>query len=57
MRFLHIAMGSASELHYQVLLARDLQYMPATAADPLEQHVIEVKRMLSSLIKKLKSTQ
>lgn len=57
MRFLHIAMGSASELHYQVILARDLRFMTTTAADPLEQHIIEIKRMLSSLIKKLKSTQ
>jgi four helix bundle protein len=41
-RFLQIAMGSASETEYQLLLARDL--------DLLQNDVEEVKRMLASLI-------
>ena len=54
-RFLYIAMGSASELECHLLLARDLGFMPAATAQSLESNVSEVKRMLSSLILKLKA--
>ena len=54
-RFLQIAMGSASELEYQILLARDLGYLDATISENLSSAVIEVKRMLASLITKLKN--
>ncbi len=57
LRFLNIAMGSASELHYQVILARDLEFMTATSADLLEKDVTEVKRMLAALIKTIRSSQ
>ena len=53
-RFLQIAMGSASELDYQLLLARDLSYLAETAYLQLCQEVSEVKRMLAALIIKLK---
>ncbi len=53
--FLQIAMGSASELEYRLLLARDLGYIPDAGYLQLEPSVIEVKRMLASLIKKLKA--
>jgi four helix bundle protein len=52
-RFLRMAMGSASELEYHLLLARDLQILTTHEHTPLEQHVTEVKRMLASLIQKL----
>jgi four helix bundle protein len=54
-RFLHIAMGSASELEYHLLLARDLALMESTDYDSLAAGVTEVKRMLASYIKKLTS--
>jgi four helix bundle protein len=54
-RFLYIAMGSASELECHLLLARDLGFMPAADAQSLESGVSEVKRMLASLILKLKA--
>jgi four helix bundle protein len=53
-RFLHIAMGSASELDYQILLARDLGYLSEEVCSQLSLDVTEVKRMLSALIQKLK---
>jgi four helix bundle protein len=53
-RFLPIAMGSASELEYQFLLARDLEYLPGPAYERLIAQVIEVKKMLSSLMQKVK---
>lgn len=49
-RFLQIAMGSASELEYQFLLARDLQYLPNPWYERLTLQVEEVKKMLSSLM-------
>ena len=54
-RFLNIAMGSASELEYQLLLARDLKLLDADEHQSLSGDVIEVKRMLTSLVQKLKA--
>jgi four helix bundle protein len=54
-RFLQIAMGSASELEYELLLARDLGYLNSQDHLPLEQNVQEVKQMLSGLLLKLKA--
>ena len=54
-RFLHIAMGSASELQYHLLLARDLSYLHEDSYRQLHANVAEVKRMLAGLIAKLKA--
>ncbi len=54
-RFLQIAMGSASELEYHLLLARDLNFLDASAYEQLANDVTEVKRMLTSFIQKLKA--
>lgn len=53
-RFLHIAMGSASELEYHLLLSRDLEFLSASEHDTLNREVTEVKRMLSTLINSIK---
>jgi four helix bundle protein len=54
-RFLQIAMGSASELGYHLLLARDLELLKALDYQRLSAGVTEVKRMLASLIHKLRA--
>ena len=54
-RFLEIAMGSASELEYRLLLARDLGYFLPTDYAQLYQSTCEVKRMLASFITKLRT--
>jgi four helix bundle protein len=54
-RFLQIAMGSASELEYQLLLAHDLDYLRNSAYEQLAVQVVDVKRMLSSLMQKVKA--
>jgi four helix bundle protein len=54
-RFLQIAMGSASELEYHLLLARDLKYLDDKDYMALDNQVCEVKRMLTVLIQKLKT--
>jgi four helix bundle protein len=52
-RFLNIATGSASELEYHFLLARDLGYLNETNYPQLNAAVVEVKRMLASLARKV----
>jgi four helix bundle protein len=52
-RFLRIAMGSASELEYHLLLASDLGLLDRVEYERLANDVIEVKRMLASFILKL----
>ena len=54
-RFLNIATGSASELEYHFLLARDLHLFDETAYKRLSMSVVEVKRMLSALARKVES--
>ena len=53
-RFLQVAMGSASELEYHLLLAHDLGLLDDGEYERLESHTVELKRMLTSFILKLK---
>lgn len=52
-RFCSIAMGSASELEYHLLLAKDLRLLNQKEHDEISHQAIEVKRMLAALISKL----
>lgn len=52
-RFLRIATGSASELEYHLLLARDLNLLNPPDHERLTKEVTEIKRMLTSFIQKL----
>jgi four helix bundle protein len=54
-RFLQIAMGSASELEYHLLLACDLGFLETAAYEQLHVRTMEVKQMLTAFIKKLKA--
>ena len=53
-RFLQIAMGSASEVEYHILLAKDLNLLTQENCDDLSARVVEVKRMLASLLIKVR---
>ena len=55
-RFLSIAMGSASEVEYQIILATDLDYISVETSRSLETGLLEIKRMLNSLLQKVRST-
>jgi four helix bundle protein len=55
-RFLQIARGSASELEYHFLLARDLQLLDNAEFKNLEGKVLEVERMLASLVQRLQAS-
>jgi four helix bundle protein len=54
-RFLQMAMGSASEVEYLLLLAQDLGYLAVGTHGDLEAQTTEVKRMLTGLIRHLKA--
>ena len=52
-RFCGIARGSASELEYHLLLARDLELLQESNHERLAPETTEIKRMLTALIQKL----
>lgn len=53
-RFLDIAIGSASEVECQLLLAHDLGYQRQGESEELLALVVEVKRMLAKFIATLR---
>lgn len=53
-RFCQIAMGSASEVEYHLLLARDLNFLAENLYEDLSDDVIEIKKMLATFIHKLR---
>jgi four helix bundle protein len=55
-RFLQIARGSANELEYHLLLAKDLQLLAAAEFTDLEEKILEVQRMLASLVQRLQGS-
>src|SRR5690349_25064948 len=52
-RFLFHSLGSCNELEYDLLLARDLRFLPPASHTRLAGQLEEVRRMLSALIKSL----
>ena len=55
-RFLDIAVGSANEVEYQLLLCKDLEYLDLAVYEELDCGVVEVRKMLISLVSKLRSS-
>lgn len=53
--YLSIALGSASETEYLILLSRDIGYLSAESYAALLEQSQEVKRMLTIFIGKLKA--
>ncbi|MBN1537233.1 MAG: four helix bundle protein [Anaerolineales bacterium] len=54
-RFITIAIGSASETEYLLILSNELGYMKQTDFDHLIKNLTEMKQMLISLLKKVKT--
>ncbi len=52
-RFFRIAMGSANELEYHLILGHDLGFLSDSTYHQLLHELVETKQMLSSFIKKL----
>jgi four helix bundle protein len=51
--FLQVALGSASELEYHILLSHELGYLDKSQYERLGSGATELKRMLTSFIQKL----
>lgn len=54
-RFMQIALGSASETEYLILLATELGYLSKEQSFELSSKMVEIKQMLSALIQRLKA--
>ena len=52
-RFLQIARGSASEVEYHLLLARDLGFLPAQEYVAMQKRIEEIERMLTSFVRRI----
>lgn len=52
-RFLYIALGSANELEYQIILSTELNFINKETGQDLLSKVEEIKKMLTSFIQKL----
>ncbi|MEO6397951.1 MAG: four helix bundle protein [Tepidiformaceae bacterium] len=52
---LRIALGSATELEYQLLLAKDLGYLPLAEYSEVDARVLSVKRQLVSFMQKVQA--
>jgi four helix bundle protein len=55
-RFLRISMGSASEVEYHLMLARDLKYLSIETYEATRDRLYEVKRMQVRLLQRLKGS-
>ncbi len=54
--FLQIALGSAFEVDYQLLLAKDLVYLDKENYDATNKKIDAVKRQLASLLQKVRNS-
>jgi four helix bundle protein len=52
-RFLQIARGSASELEYHLLLAKDVGFLAEQEHTRIEATLVEVQRMLTGLVQRV----
>ena len=48
-------MGSASEVEYLLILAKDLSYLPEPVFQSLSAELVEIRKMLNAFIQKLKT--
>ena len=56
-QFVQIAAGSASETDYLLMLSRDLEYLDEQEYTTLNNDLVEIRKMLTAFIKKLRENQ
>ncbi len=52
--FLNIASGSASEVEYLIEFSKDMEYISIEEYENLNIRIVEIRKMLNSLYKKIK---
>jgi four helix bundle protein len=52
-QFLHVALGSLAEVDTQLVIAKELSYLPQVDLISAEKLTLELRKMIHSLIKKL----
>jgi four helix bundle protein len=52
--YIQIAMGSASELDYELQLAHDLNYLPADVYSVLSEELTEIRKMMNAFVQRLR---
>jgi four helix bundle protein len=55
-KFVQIAIGSACESEYLILLSNDLGFLKSNDVEQLIENICEIKKMLTSLVKNLHSS-
>ena len=55
-QFLHMALGSLAEVDTQLVIAKELSYLPQDEMTIAEKLIFELRKMIYTLIKKLPST-
>lgn len=56
MRFLYISSGSAHELEYLILVSKELNFINDDVFKGLSSKIVQIKKMLASLIRKIEAT-
>lgn len=54
-QFLHMALGSAAEVDTQIILAFELGYIIEREADEIQERIVEIRKMIYTLIAHLPS--
>lgn len=56
LQFLYVALGSAAELDTQLIIARNLGFIPAELYQSFSEKIVSVSKLIHGLIKRNKST-
>ena len=54
-RFIQIALGSASEVEYQILFCKELSFIDENSYLKFSKDIVEIKKSLTALLKKLRA--
>ena len=56
-QFLHIAMGSSSELETQIIICKNLEYIGVEEMNTVLEKVYDIRKMLTGLLRAVKSRE
>ena len=56
-QFYHMSLGSLTELQNQLLIARDINYLPENEFIKLANQTVEVSKLINGLIRSLKKSR